>query len=202
MTDAADSPAHVTRLLKEWSAGRRDALDLLIPAVYGELRRLARSYIAKEQRGHSFQATALVNEAFLRLVQQHRVDWQNRAHFFGIAAHCMRRILVDRARRHKATKRAHRETIVDVELLPAGRSTPAETLLAVAEALERLAARNARQAEIFELRYFGGLTVKEISHVAGLSHTTVKRDLRAALIWMKKRRSATPRMVPFVRLTG
>ncbi|HEY6361395.1 MAG TPA: ECF-type sigma factor [Vicinamibacterales bacterium] len=185
MTQAADSPSHVTRLLKEWSAGRRDALDLLVPAVYGELRRLARAHIAKEQPGRSLQATALVNEAFLRLVQQHQVDWQNRAHFFSIAAHCMRRILVDRARRHKAIKRAHHATIVDVELLPAGGSTHSDTLLAISEALERLAVLDARQAEIFELRYFGGLTVKEISHVTGVSTTTVKRDLQAALIWMK-----------------
>jgi RNA polymerase sigma-70 factor (ECF subfamily) len=185
VAESGSQQSRITRLLKGWSRGNRDDLDLLMPVVYKELRRLAGSYMARERRGHSLQPTALVNEAFLRLVEQHRVNWQNRAHFYGIAAQCMRRILLDQARRANAEKREHSEVIVDVDRLPAERRMSREDVLAVNRALQQLARLDAREARIFELRYFGGLTIKQICHVTRLSSATVRRDLQAALLYMR-----------------
>src|SRR2546426_3705541 len=143
----------VTHWLKEWSSGRGEAFDVVAAALYDELRRLARGYMARERRDHTLQPTALVNEAFLRLVDQDQVDWQNRAHFFGIAAQCMRRILVDHARRKRAYKRGRAERDIDLDSLAAKDGHHEEDVLAVDEVLSELAKLDERQARIVELRY-------------------------------------------------
>ncbi len=175
MTQGGSRRNDVTRLLIEWRRGRRDALDGLLPLVYGELRRIARGQLGREQRQHTLQPTELVHEAFLRLVDQ-RAEWQSRAHFYGIAATCMRRILVDHARRKKAAKRPQVADAVDLDDAIAGTVSSVDTVLAVDEALTRLAALDARQAQIAELKFFGGLDVPEIAEVIGASAATVKRQ--------------------------
>jgi RNA polymerase sigma factor (TIGR02999 family) len=175
--------AEVTRLLREWSEGREGSLDALVPHVYGELRRLAARYLRQERAGHTLQATALVHEAFLKLIDQD-ASWQNRAHFFGVAAQLMRRILVDYARGHGAAKRgggvAHVE--LDEAVLPA----PALDidLLALDEALTRLAALDEQQARIVELKFFGGLTLDETAEVMHISPATVSREWTIARAWL------------------
>ena len=169
--------AEVTRLLKEWRQGRSDALDRLMPLVYDELRRMARVQLGREgdRRRQSLQATELVHEAFVRLVDQ-RAEWHNRLHFYGIAAKCMRRILIDHARKKSAAKRPPAGAAVDIDDAPVGGSGGVDTLLALDLALERLAAQNPRQAQIAELKLFGGLELTEIAQVTGVSIATVKRD--------------------------
>jgi RNA polymerase sigma factor (TIGR02999 family) len=176
----------VTALLQQWSRGDRDALEKLTPLVYEELRGIAAGYMRDERPGHTLQATALVHEAYVRLIGQKRVSWQNRAHFFGIAAQLMRRILIDHARRRQAAKRgvggALRLTAgVDV----AGAPEQDFDLLAIDGALSRLERLDAAQARIVELRFFGGLTVEETAEVAGVSTATVKREWRTARAWLR-----------------
>jgi RNA polymerase sigma factor (TIGR02999 family) len=176
----------VTALLQQWSRGDRDALEKLTPLVYEELRGIAAGYMRDERPGHTLQATALVHEAYVRLIGQKRVSWQNRAHFFGIAAQLMRRILIDHARRRQAAKRgvggALRLTAgVDV----AGAPEQDFDLLAIDGALSRLEQLDAAQARIVELRFFGGLTVEETAEVAGVSTATVKREWRTARAWLR-----------------
>ena len=179
-----DDLSQVTELLKQWTDGRRDALDQLIPRIYSELRKLALSYLRRERADHSLQPTALVHEAFLKLVDQHAVQWQNRAHFFGIAAQAMRRILVDHARAHAAEKRGSGERPVAIDdNLPGGAGVDIN-VIALDEALCRLAALDLQQSRIVELRYFGGLTVEEIADVLGISPETAKRDWRMAKAWL------------------
>ena len=172
----------VTRLLQNVSAGEPDALDALLPLVYSELRRRAANYLRRERPNHTLQATALVNEAYLRLVDQQHVRWQNRAHFFAIAAQAMRRILVDHAR---GRRRAKRDGVLvpldDAEPLVDGRQVD---LLALDEALETLAARDKQQSRIVELRYFGGLSIEETAEVLRVSTATVKRDWAMARAWL------------------
>ena len=177
----------ITLLLRRWNGGDQEALERLIPVVYGELRSLASGYLRRERPGHTLQPTALVHEAFMRLVGQNRVVWQNRAHFFGIAAQMMRRILVDHARRRRSDKRdagAYR--------IASGPSDGELTtdrdpeLLAVDEALTRLESLDARQARIVELRFFGGLSVEETAEVVGISTATVKREWRTARAWLRR----------------
>lgn len=176
---AGPSVPPVTELLRDWGRGNRDALDALMPRVDAELRKLARSYLSSEQRGHTLQPTALVNEAFIRLVRE-RVSWQNRAHFFGIAATHMRRILSDYARRRLASKRDAGERVAfDEAGLEAVWGSP-EALLQFELALDRLEAVEPRSAKLAELHYFGGLTVDEAAVVLGVSPATVKRDLKRA----------------------
>lgn len=170
-----DGKAEVTRLLKDWRGGRREALDELLQLVYKELRQMARRRLAHERRNHTLQATELVNEAALRLLEQ-RVDWKNRLHFFAIAANCMRRILMDHARRKRAAKRPPAEGVTDIENLDVGQTSSFDTLLAIDEALTRLAVDSPRQAEVAELKLFGGLEVAEIAALTGVSEATVKRD--------------------------
>ena len=180
-----DSSGEVTRLLAEWKLGGKDALARLFPLVYRELRRLAGHYLKGERTGHTLQPTALVHEAFLKLIGQDRADWQNRAQFMGVAAQVMRRILVDHARRRAASKRAGAPVEFD-EQLP---GQPAETIrfediLAVNEALGSLARFDPRQAQIVEMRYFGGLSVEETAEVLGVSPRTVKREWSMARAWL------------------
>ncbi len=178
------APRGVTELLADWSNGDKAALDQLMPIVYEELRHLAERYLRRERRDHTLQATALVHEAYVRLIDQRTVRWQNRAHFYGIAAQLMRRILVDHARRHAAAKRG--DGMQKLSLAEVGDQTPAPLvdILALDRTLDSLAARDPQQGRIVELRFFGGLTVEESAQVLGVSPTTVKRDWRAARAWL------------------
>lgn len=173
----------VTELLVAWSNGDRQALARLLPKVYDELRRLASSYLRHERPDHTLETRALAHEAYLRLVQQERVTWRNRAHFFGVAAQMMRRILVDHARSHGYAKRAggSRVSLVEALALPVER---APDLVALDEALTDLATIDAEQAKIVELRFFGGLKTDEIAQVLGISTATVARRWRMVKAWL------------------
>jgi len=179
------SMEEITQLLLKWRAGDTTALERLIPLVYNELRRLARQCMRKERGGHTLQTTALVNEAYLRLVKSSRVDWQDRAHFFAVAAQLMRRVLVDEARRRKLQKRGGeftRLTLSD-EVLPARQQREID-LIALDEALERLAEFAPRKCKVVEMRFFGGLSVDQTSAVLGVSVDIVKREWRTAKLWL------------------
>ena len=172
----------VTQLLIEWGRGNPQALDELTPLVYAELRKLAASYLRKERPDHTLQPTALVHEAYLRLVGQENVNWESRSHFFGVAARLMRQILVDHARRLQAGKRAGRKvTLEDTVSLAQGRSA---NLTALDDALTVLEKFDARKCKVVELRYFGGLEVEEISQALQVSPVTVRRDLKVAESWL------------------
>jgi RNA polymerase sigma factor (TIGR02999 family) len=174
-------PERVTQLLLAWSGGAREALDELTPLVYDELRRLAGAYLRRERRGHTLQTSALVHEAFLRMIDQ-RVAWQNRAHFFGIAAQLMRRILVDHARSRDASKRGGGETHLALDEAEAQDAD----VIALDDALNSLAAFDPRQSRIVELRYFGGLTIEETAEALGVSHATVEREWSLARAWLRR----------------
>ena len=171
----------LTGLLKEWSDGRREALNAIVPLVYEELRRQAHHYLLRERRGHTLQTTGLVNEAYLRLVEQDRVVWQNRAHFFGIAANLMRRILIDYARSKKRAKRGgDAENLPIDEALFVAAGDESVDLLALDDALNRLVVFDEQQARIVELRFFSGLSIEETAEAIGISPATVKRDWNKA----------------------
>lgn len=177
-------PARVTRLLLAWRAGDAAALDRLIPLVHAELRRIARSFMRKERAGHTLQTSALVNEAYLRLIDAQHVSWQNRTHFFSLAASLMRRILVDFAREKHARKRggsAQQLTLDEALLVGQARG---EDVLVVDEALQALAEVDDRKGKVVELRFFGGLTEAEIAEVLQVSPETVRRDWRLAKSWL------------------
>lgn len=181
----------VTDLLLRWSDGnKQEALDQLLPVLYAELRSMADRSLRKERSGHTLQATALVNEAYLRIVNQDRIRWQNRAQFFGVASEMMRRILVDHARRRQAAKRdgGVRITLEDgiSSRQGAGSATREVNLIALDEALTRLQQLDERQARIVEMRYFAGLKVEETAEVLGLSARTVKREWQMARAWLKR----------------
>jgi RNA polymerase sigma factor (TIGR02999 family) len=174
----------VTGLLLAWRGGDAAALERLIPLVHAELRRIARRFMRKERAGHSFQSSALVNEAYLRLIDAQNVDWQNRAHFFAITASLMRRILVDLARKRQARKRGgSAQPVVLDEAMVAGPGRH-EDLVALDEALTALAALDQRKSKVVELRFFGGLTEAEIAETLEVSPETVRRDWRLAKIWL------------------
>ncbi len=179
------SGQEVTALLREWSAGDRGALERLMPLVYGELRRLAASHLRSERGDHTLQPTALVHEAYLRLVGQRSVSWANRAHFFGIAAQMMRRVLVDHARRRLAAKRSPGTLYVDLGEEVAAAADRAPELLALDRALTELERLDPRQARVVELRFFAGLSVEETAEVAGVSTATVKREWRTARAFLR-----------------
>lgn len=174
----------VTALLGELSKGKPDAADQLIPVVYDELRRLANSYMRREREGHTLQATALVHEAYMKLVEQRAVNWQSRAHFFGIAAQIMRRLLVDHARGRLRDKRGGGQFVVPLENALVFSPEQSSGLIELDGALDRLATMDARQARIVELRFFAGLTVEEAAEVLGVSPKTVKRDWSVAKAWL------------------
>jgi RNA polymerase sigma factor (TIGR02999 family) len=175
----------ITQLLIAWSDGEREALDQLLPLVYDELRRIAARYLRHEPGDHTLQPTALVHEAYVRLIDQRRVRWRNRAHFYGVAAQMMRRILVDHARTRRANKRgAGWERVPLVEDETAAASGDVD-VLALDEALQRLAAFDAQQERIVELRYFGGLTIDEVAAVIGISAATVVREWTIAKAWLR-----------------
>jgi RNA polymerase sigma-70 factor (ECF subfamily) len=176
----------ITRLLVDWSNGDQAALDKLLPLVNDELRRLARRYMRRESPGHTLQTSALINEAFLRLIDQQRVRWQNRAHFFGVAAQLMRRVLIDHARSHRYAKRGGGALKVSLDEAAAVTEARAAELLAVDEALEKLTKMDARKGRIVELRFFGGLTEVETAEVIGVSLPTAQREWRAAKAWLRR----------------
>ena len=184
--------AEITRLLKAWGRGDSAALDRLTPLVYERLRRMARGYMRNERPGHTLQATALVNEAFLRLVETRNLDWTDRAHFFAMCARVMRRILVDAARSRAATKRggqvdrAEHSTAINLDRLPDPASEISAQVCALDEALNMLAQIGPRQAQVIELRFFGGLTVEETAHVLQVSPQTVMRDWKLARAWLAR----------------
>jgi RNA polymerase sigma factor (TIGR02999 family) len=180
------SQHEITRLLTDWSRGDRQALEKLTPLVYDELRRLASRYLRRERSGHTLQSTALVHEAYLKLVEQKNVKWQSRAHFFGIAAQMIRRILVDYARAHNADKRgagAEKLSLDEAIALPGG---PDLDLIALDDALEGLARLDARQSRLVELRFFAGLTLEETAEVLDMSLATAKRDWVSAKAWLSR----------------
>lgn len=187
-----DSPQapDVTRLLADWASGNAEALDRLMPFVYQELRRIADRALGHERQGHTLQATALVHEAYLRLVGQHSPHFQNRAHFFAIASQMVRRILVDHARRRASIKRGAGEVTVLLDPDVAA-DAPSVDALALDEVLTRLTDLDPQQARIVELRFFGGLTVEETAEVLGISPRTVKRDWSMARAWLRREMSGT-----------
>jgi RNA polymerase sigma factor (TIGR02999 family) len=181
---AEPSTPDVTQLLKQWGGGDRDALEQLLPLVYRELHQLAERYLRRERSDHTLQATALVHEAYLKLIDQREVRWQNRAHFFGVAAQAMRRILVDHARGHMAAKRGSGgvKLSLDDEQNPVAvvSSEKAEEMVALDDALNRLAEVDPQQARVVELRFFGGLSIEETAEVLGVGTATVIRKWRVA----------------------
>lgn len=182
----AHLPREVTQLLADWSGGDREALDKLMPLVYDELRRLAHRYMEHERAGHTLQTTALVNEAYLKLINERGMRWQNRTHFFAVAAQLMRFILVDYARGHTRQKRGGGAEQVELDEALVVAEDRAEELLALDEALKRLAAFDERKSRIAELRFFAGLTVEETAEVLSVSIETVMRDWRLAKAWLQR----------------
>ncbi|SRR6266852_4771079 len=178
------SSPDVTVLLSELTRGNQGAAEKLIPLVYDELKRLARSYMRRERQDHTLQATALVHEAYLKLVRQQAANWQSRSHFFGIAAQLMRRILTDHARGHLRERRGGVKEVLPLNEAVVFSPEHSEELVRLDEALERLANLDARQSRIVELRFFGGLTVEETAEFLGISPKTVKRDWSVAKAWL------------------
>jgi RNA polymerase sigma factor (TIGR02999 family) len=174
----------VTQLLVDWGNGSQEALDRLMPLVYGELRRLAARYLHRERPDHTLQATALVHEAYLRLIDQRQARWQNRAHFFGVAAQAMRRILVDHARRHHAAKRGSAEPKLSLDEAFNASHARAADVIALDDALTSLASLDRRQSQIVEFRFFGGLSIEEVAEVLSVSPATVKREWNMAKAWL------------------
>lgn len=175
----------ITRLLLEWSAGDKTAVDKLLPIVYNELRRLAAGFFKQERPDHTLQPTALVHEAYLRLVKQQQVQFQSRAQFFGLAAQVMRNILVSHARKRLAVKRGDRaEKIPLEEIMPEYSNQRAAELVALDDALQELEKFDSRKSQIVQLRYFGGLTTEEIEAITNISPSTIRRDLRLAEAWL------------------
>jgi RNA polymerase sigma factor (TIGR02999 family) len=182
MTD--DSNENFTRVLKEVRAGNRSGLDDFLPLVYSELKKIAARKLAGERSNHTLQATALVHEAYLRLIDQHSVDWQNRAHFFAIASEMMRRILVNYAENHNAKKRGDGKTLISLDDVNEIAADSEVDLIFLDNALKELAEFDATQAKIVELKFFGGLTNEETAEVMGTSESTVKREWRMARAWL------------------
>ncbi len=186
MTSSMPSPQQMTELLAAWSDGDREALERLLPLVERELHRLAHHYMNRERDGHTLQTTALVNEAYLKLCDQTRVRWQNRAHFFAIAATSMRRFLANHARDRHRDKRGGRAVQVSLSEVAVISAEKSDELLALDEALGRLAEFDPRKARVVELRHFGGLTAAEVAEVLGVSVVTVERDWKAAKAWLAR----------------
>ena len=186
MNQSESAKQNITQILCEWSDGNRDALDKLMPLVYEELRRQASRYMRGEKQNHTLQTTALVNEAYLRLIDSSKVRWQNRAHFFAVAANLMRRILVDFARSRNYQKRGGGAFQVSLEHAEAVSSEKGEDIVALDEALQSLAVIDERKAKVVEMRFFGGLSVEETAEVLKVSPDTVMRDWRLAKVWLLK----------------
>lgn len=182
----SSAPGGVTQLLIDWSSGNKAALDELIPLVYDELRRLARRHMARERRDHTLQTLALINEAYLRLVDQKNLQWQNRAHFFAVAARVMRHILIDHARSYHYEKRGAGARKIALDEAAVFTEQRAAEFVALDDALATLATLDARRSEIVELRFFGGLSIEETAEVMKISSPTVQREWRAAKAWLSR----------------
>jgi RNA polymerase sigma factor (TIGR02999 family) len=180
------SPHDVTQLLQDWRSGDKAALEKLTPLVYGELRRLANHYLRGERKDHTLQGTALVHEAYMKMVGSANLEWQNRAHFFGVAARIMRQILIDHARRHKADRRGGGQQDLSLDEAAVFSAERASSLVALDDALESLARFDPLKGRIIELRYFGGLSIEEIGEVEAVSVSTVKRHMRMAEAWLHR----------------
>lgn len=191
---AEASVSETTQLLRRWTGGDEEALTQLVPHVYRELRRVAGHVLKNEPVGHSLQATDLVHEVYLKLIDIHQLDWKHRSHFFAVAATLMRRILVDRARRRIAAKRGGRARGVDIDKSPIAAPGPSRELVALDDSLNELAGIDGRKARVVELRFFAGLGVKESAEVIGVSPDTVMRDWRLARAWLSREmlRKQTP----------
>lgn len=176
----------ITALLHEFASGDKSALDRLVPLVYPELRRLARSYMRNERPGHTLQPTALVHEAYARLVKQEQPDYSNRAHFLGVAAQVMRQILIDHARTRDAEKRGGGVANVSIEVAAGIPAAQTSTIIAIDEALELLARQDALKARLIEMRFFGGMTAEESAAVLKLSVNEVRRHLRVGQAWLQR----------------
>ena len=183
---ATQSPEGVTQLLERWSQGDEIALGQLMPLVYNELHRLAVAYLRRERREHTLQPTALINETYLKLIDQDHPNWKNRAQFFGVAAQLMRRILVDHARRHHASKRGGDRLNVSLRNIGAFGNQPDADLLTLHDALDQLEKIDPEQSRLVELRFFGGLTIEETAEVMQVSHATVEREWKIARAWLKR----------------
>jgi RNA polymerase sigma factor (TIGR02999 family) len=183
---AGETRDDVTQLLAEWSNGDPQALQKLTPLIYGDLQRLARNYLRSERPGHTLQCTALVHEAYMRLVDQRNTRWQNRAHFFGVSAQLIRRILVDYARAHNAEKRGGLAPRVALENAVIAAEEREVDAIALDDALTALASIDPQQARVVELRYFAGLTIEETAEVMRISPATVKRDWVVAKAWLRR----------------
>lgn len=181
----------ITQLLERWSKGEEEARDKLMPLVYDELHRLAATYLRRERREHTLQPTALVNELFLKFSEQHSMSWQNRAQFFGVAAQFMRRILVDYARAHYASKRGGDRYCVSLKNVASFGTQPDADLLVLHDILNELEAIDPDQARIVELRFFGGLTIKETAEIMATSHATVEREWKLAKAYLKRELTRT-----------
>jgi len=180
-------PQHeVTELLLAWGNGNKEALDKLMPLVYAELRKLARQHLNKERPGHTLQTTDLIHETYLKLVNQSRVQWQNRTHFFGVSAQLMRRILVDRARRRKRAKRGGGVPMLSLDEGATASRKPPIDIVAFDEALTRLADIDPRKAQVVELRFFGELSVEETAEFLKLSNITIMRECKMAKAWLHR----------------
>ena len=181
-------PEGITQLLIDWGEGDKAALERLMPLVYTELRRLASNYLRRERVGHTLEPTALVNEAYLKLIDQKNAKWQNRAQFFGISAQLMRRILVDHARQRQAVKRggSDQQRLSITSAQAALVNQPEIDLLALNEALDELARMDPQQSRIVELKFFGGLSIEETAEVLDISHATVERDWKSARAWLRQ----------------
>lgn len=179
-------PGEFTQLLSEWCNGNESALDRLVPMVYDELRHLASHYMRRERRGHLLQTTALVNEAYLRMLGREKVSCQTRSQFFAIAAQVMRRVLVDYARTQKRAKRGGAMEVLSLDDVIALSEDRAQELIAIDTALDSLAALDPRKGRVFELRYFGGMSVDEVSQTLSVSPETVARDWRMAKVWLRR----------------
>ena len=182
--DSSDSASDATALLSAWRAGDVDALDRLMPIVHGELRKIAGHLMSQERSGHTLQPTALVNEAFIRLINVHEVQWQNRAHFMAMAARLMRRVLVEAARARRAAKRGNGDRAAGIETIEIPDVAPGADVDALNDALDALAAIDARKGQVVEMRFFGGLSVEETAEVLGVSTDTVTRDWKFAKVWL------------------
>ena len=182
MTSTSSQP--VTELLARWSDGDVSARDALIPLVYDELRRIARRCLTSQSSSHTLQPTALVHEAYLRLARHDSIDWQNRAHFFAMAAQMMRQILVDHARKQAAAKRGANPVTLVIDESSVVSKAPSLDLLALDDAMQRLAALDPRQCRIVELRFFGGLSIEETAEVVNISPATIKREWATARLWL------------------
>lgn len=181
---STDRPAEITQLLLDWRGGSERAFEELLPLVYGELRRIARNYMRRQNPGHTLQTTALVNEAYMRLVDSNRVNWQDRNHFFAVSAQLMRRILVDFARKKNSQKRGGDHLIVTLDERVENLAETGTDMVALDETLSRLAEFSPRQSRVIELRFFAGLNEQQIAEVLDISARTVRRDWQIARAWL------------------